>query len=93
MDKSKNVYEEEAIDIPTIKKHSDEDPSSQDIAKRKLFYDHKTHFFILTNVGKPIFSKYGEDYTISNLSATISALISKFQCLTYKAKPESDRLK
>jgi hypothetical protein len=93
MDKTKNVYEEKAIDIPAIKRHSEEDPSSQDESKRKLFYDHKTHFFILTTVGKPIFSKYGEDYTISNLSATISALISKFQCLTYGVKPESDRLK
>ena len=93
MDKSKNVYVEKAIEIPTIKRHIEEDPSSPDEDKRKLFYNHNLHFLILTNVGKPIFSKYGEDYTISNIAATISALLSKFQCLTYGMKPETDKLR
>ncbi|KAL7716961.1 FUZ/MON1/HPS1 first Longin domain-containing protein [Entamoeba marina] len=41
-----------------------------------IFLNHKNHFFIVSNTGKPIFSKYGDETLISTLLGTFSALVS-----------------
>ncbi|KAG6681896.1 hypothetical protein I3842_13G112400 [Carya illinoinensis] len=52
------------------KRHLDEDDTSISWRKRKK------HFFILSNSGKPIFSRYGDEHKLAGFSATLQAIIS-----------------
>ncbi|KAF5447194.1 hypothetical protein F2P56_032763 [Juglans regia] len=52
------------------KRHLDEDDASISWRKRKK------HFFILSNSGKPIFSRYGDEHKLAGFSATLQAIIS-----------------
>ncbi|XP_039011866.1 vacuolar fusion protein MON1 homolog [Hibiscus syriacus] len=52
------------------KRHVDEDDGS--IAWRKR----KKHFFILSNSGKPIYSRYGDEHKLVGFSDTLQAIIS-----------------
>ncbi|CAK9165182.1 unnamed protein product [Ilex paraguariensis] len=52
------------------KRHVDEDDASISWRKRKK------HFFILSNSGKPIYSRYGDEYKLAGFSATLQAIIS-----------------
>ncbi|GKV08293.1 hypothetical protein SLEP1_g19948 [Rubroshorea leprosula] len=52
------------------KKHVDEDDASISWRKRKK------HFFILSNSGKPIYSRYGDEHKLAGFSATLQAIIS-----------------
>ncbi|KAG0592433.1 hypothetical protein M758_1G246000 [Ceratodon purpureus] len=52
------------------KRHPDEDDTS--LAWRK----HKKHFFILSNAGKPIYSRYGDEHKLAGFSATLQAIMS-----------------
>ncbi|GAQ89926.1 hypothetical protein KFL_005780040 [Klebsormidium nitens] len=52
------------------KKHTDEDDSSESWRKRKR------HFFILSNAGKPIYSRYGDEHKLAGFSATLQAIMS-----------------
>ncbi|KAL6613709.1 hypothetical protein ACP70R_035979 [Stipagrostis hirtigluma subsp. patula] len=52
------------------KKHLDEDDASASWRKRKK------HFFILSNSGKPIYSRYGDEHRLAGFSATLQAIIS-----------------
>ncbi|XP_062208228.1 vacuolar fusion protein MON1 homolog isoform X2 [Phragmites australis] len=52
------------------KKHLDEDDASASWRKRKK------HFFILSNSGKPIYSRYGDEHKLAGFSATLQAIIS-----------------
>ncbi|XP_010260047.1 PREDICTED: protein SAND isoform X2 [Nelumbo nucifera] len=36
----------------------------------------KKHFFVLSNSGKPIYSRYGDEYKLAGFSATLQAIIS-----------------
>jgi hypothetical protein len=36
----------------------------------------KKHFFILSNSGKPIYSRYGDEHKLAGFSATLQAIIS-----------------
>ncbi|KAK6926793.1 FUZ/MON1/HPS1, second Longin domain [Dillenia turbinata] len=52
------------------KRHVDEDDASVSWRKRKK------HFFILSNSGKPIYSRYGDEHKLAGFSATLQAIIS-----------------
>ncbi|CAF1701636.1 BnaCnng55960D [Brassica napus] len=52
------------------KRHVDEDDASLSWRKRKK------HFFILSNSGKPIYSRYGDEHKLAGFSATLQAIIS-----------------
>ncbi|CAN6471272.1 unnamed protein product [Victoria cruziana] len=52
------------------KRHLDEDDASISWRKRKK------HFFILSNSGKPIYSRYGDEHKLAGFSATLQAIIS-----------------
>ncbi|KAI3952872.1 hypothetical protein MKW98_005099 [Papaver atlanticum] len=52
------------------KRHSDEDDGSVSWRKRKK------HFFVLSNSGKPIYSRYGDEHKLAGFSATLQAIIS-----------------
>ncbi|XP_021312907.1 vacuolar fusion protein MON1 homolog isoform X2 [Sorghum bicolor] len=61
---------EPAQDWPRDKKHLHEDDASSSWRKRKK------HFFILSNSGKPIYSRYGDEHKLAGFSATLQAIIS-----------------
>ncbi|KAE8655465.1 hypothetical protein F3Y22_tig00117027pilonHSYRG00095 [Hibiscus syriacus] len=52
------------------KRRVDEDDASISWRKRKK------HFFILSNSGKPIYSRYGDEHKLAGFSATLQAIIS-----------------
>ncbi|XP_021762115.1 vacuolar fusion protein MON1 homolog [Chenopodium quinoa] len=52
------------------KRHVNEDDASVSWRKRKK------HFFILSNSGKPIYSRYGDEHKLAGFSATLQAIIS-----------------
>ncbi|CAN8285543.1 unnamed protein product [Cochlearia groenlandica] len=52
------------------KRHVNEDDASMSWRKRKK------HFFILSNSGKPIYSRYGDEHKLAGFSATLQAIIS-----------------
>nr|AVR59268.1 SAND family protein [Stellera chamaejasme] len=52
------------------KRYGDEDDASISWRKRKK------HFFILSNSGKPIYSRYGDEHKLAGFSATLQAIIS-----------------
>ncbi|EYU18829.1 hypothetical protein ABFS82_04G194600 [Erythranthe guttata] len=52
------------------KRYPDEDDASVSWRKRKK------HFFILSHSGKPIYSRYGDEYKLAGFSATLQAIIS-----------------
>ncbi|PQM43220.1 vacuolar fusion protein MON1 homolog [Prunus yedoensis var. nudiflora] len=52
------------------KRHVDEDDASLSWRKRKK------HFFILSNSGKPIYSRHGDEHKLAGFSATLQAIIS-----------------
>ncbi|XWS53275.1 hypothetical protein CRYUN_Cryun11dG0143500 [Craigia yunnanensis] len=52
------------------KRHDDEDDDSISWRKRKK------HFFILSNSGKPIYTRYGDEHKLAGFSATLQAIIS-----------------
>eukprot|EP01018_Ginkgo_biloba_P020605 Gb_11455 [translate_table: standard] len=52
------------------KRHDNEDDTSSTWRKRKK------HFFILSNSGKPIYSRYGDEHKLAGFSATLQAIIS-----------------
>jgi len=41
------------------------------------FFSLDRNYIILTNSGKPVFSAYGDMYTLSSVYATLYAMISK----------------
>ncbi|KAJ4772959.1 hypothetical protein LUZ62_057216 [Rhynchospora pubera] len=63
----------EAIEWGREKKHLHEDDASDTWRKRKK------HFFILSNSGKPIYSRYGDEHKLAGFSATLQAIISFVQ--------------
>ncbi|PWA88841.1 Vacuolar fusion protein MON1 [Artemisia annua] len=70
-DKSDNGDGEEAnAELIRGKRRSDEDDASISWRKRKK------HFFILSNSGKPIYSRYGDEHKLAGFSATLQAIIS-----------------
>ena len=46
--------------------------------KIEQFYEQKRHFFIMTEGGTPIYSRYGDEIKNCSLLATFSAIITKF---------------
>ncbi|KAD7479718.1 hypothetical protein E3N88_02854 [Mikania micrantha] len=52
------------------KRHVHEDDASMSWRERKK------HFIVLSNSGKPIFSRYGDEHKLAGFSATLQAIIS-----------------
>ena len=46
--------------------------------KIEQFYEQKRHYFIMTEGGTPIYSRYGDEIKNCSLLATFSAIITKF---------------
>ena len=46
--------------------------------KIEQFYEQKRHYFIMTEGGTPIYSRYGDEIQNCSLLATFSAIITKF---------------
>ncbi|XP_010510627.1 PREDICTED: protein SAND [Camelina sativa] len=79
-DASEGEIREANVDVDTAsqheaawlpgKRHVDEDDASVSWRKRKK------HFFILSNSGKPIYSRYGDEHKLAGFSATLQAIIS-----------------
>lgn len=42
-------------------------------------YQIRKHYFILTDAGKPVYSRFGDEINLSPFFATISAIIAKLQ--------------
>ena len=56
--------------VQRIARHRGEDPNSD------KWKQHKRHFFILSDAGKPIFSRYGDEDTLAPFMGVVSAVIS-----------------
>ncbi|OZJ05725.1 hypothetical protein BZG36_01330 [Bifiguratus adelaidae] len=54
-------------------------PPSQEDADSSVWRSHSKHFFVLSNAGKPIWTRYGDESRISTLMGVIQAIISFFQ--------------
>ena len=55
-------------------------PNAQDVSdlsEINNFFSFDRNYIILTNSGKPVFSAYGDMYTLSSVYATLYAMISK----------------
>lgn len=50
----------------------------------EAFFENERNYIILTNSGKPVFSTYGDIYTLSSLYATLYAMVSKVQTFEFK---------
>ena len=46
--------------------------------KLEQFFEKNRHYFIMTDGGKPVYSRYGDEVENSTIFATISAIITKF---------------
>ena len=62
-----------------------ENEEAEDQAEMNKFFSLDRNYIILTNSGKPVFSAYGDMYTLSSVYATLYAIVSKAQ--TYECKP------
>lgn len=69
LDSSDEALDPQAQWVPG-KRHDDEDDASISWRKRKK------HFIILSNSGKPIYSRYGDEHKLAGFSATLQAIIS-----------------
>ena len=64
-----DVHEADSL-VQRIARHRGEDPNSD------KWKQHKRHFFILSDAGKPIFSRYGDEDTLAPFMGVVSAVIS-----------------
>ena len=60
-------------DQPDLQENED----IEDQAEMNKFFSLDRNYIILTNSGKPVFSAYGDMYTLSSVYATLYAIISK----------------
>nr|AHB86966.1 SAND family protein [Sedum alfredii] len=65
-----NGGQDSHVDWVPGKRHVNEDDASISWRKRKK------HFFILSNSGKPIYSRHGDEHKLAGFSATLQAIIS-----------------
>ena len=77
--------EEEHSDEPDEPEYSKNDiealylrTKSNKTMKIEQFYEQKRHYFIMTEGGTPIYSRYGDEIKNCSLLATFSAIITKF---------------
>ena len=64
-----DVHEADSM-VQRIARQREEDPNSD------KWKQHKRHFFILSDAGKPIFSRYGDEDTLAPFMGVVSAVIS-----------------
>ncbi len=57
MEGKEGGLEVDLIEKPIIKSYAEEGPEEQSEHRRKAFYNHKKHFFVITTAGKPIFTR------------------------------------
>ena len=81
----KNYFEEENIDELEEPEYSKNDiealylrTKTNKMMKIEEFYEQKRHYFIMTEGGTPIYSRYGDEIKNCSLLATFSAIITKF---------------
>ena len=81
----KNYFEEENIDEQEEPEYSKNDiealylrTKTNKMMKIEEFYEQKRHYFIMTEGGTPIYSRYGDEIKNCSLLATFSAIITKF---------------
>jgi len=55
----------------------EQNEEAEDQAEMKKFFSLDRNYIILTNSGKPVFSAYGDMYTLSSVYATLYAIVSK----------------
>ena len=60
---------------PTLQSH-DIQIEDEDLTE---FHEFQKHFLIMTEAGKPIYSRYGDEEILSPFFATVSAIIHKVQ--------------
>ncbi|GBG79257.1 hypothetical protein CBR_g29308 [Chara braunii] len=60
----------ERSDSAELDEHSQEDDTSES------WRTHKKHFFILSNAGKPIYSRYGDEHKLAGFAAILQAIMS-----------------
>ena len=51
-------------------------PIDEDLTE---FYQFRKHYLIMSEAGKPIYSRYGDEEVISPFFATVSAILHKVQ--------------
>ena len=81
----KKDFDEENIDEQDEPEYSKNDiealylrTKSNKMMKIEEFYEQKRHYFIMTEGGTPIYSRYGDEIKNCSLLATFSAIITKF---------------
>ncbi len=83
--KDNQLFEEENSDDQDEPEYSKNDiealylrTKTNKTMKIEEFYEQKRHFFIMTEGGTPIYSRYGDEIKNCSLLATFSAIITKF---------------
>lgn len=61
---------------PMLQGHNDLHIEDDDLSE---FYEFQKHYMIMTEAGKPIYSRYGDEEILSPMFATVSAIIHKIQ--------------
>ncbi|EIE81968.1 hypothetical protein RO3G_06673 [Rhizopus delemar RA 99-880] len=86
-----SVEKEEQIDSASLNSISEPIQSFNKIKKQeskssiteqldsKEWLQHEKHFFILSNSGKPVWTRYGDESKLSSLMGVVQAIISFFQ--------------
>ena len=84
-DINEQFLEEENSDEPDEPEYSKNDiealylrTKTNKTMKIEEFYEQKKHYFIMTEGGTPIYSRYGDEIKNCSLLATFSAIITKF---------------
>jgi hypothetical protein len=83
--KDQQIFEEDNSDDQDEPEYSKNDiealylrTKTNKMMKIEQFYEQKRHFFIMTEGGTPIYSRYGDEIKNCSLLATFSAIITKF---------------
>ncbi|EGR34304.1 hypothetical protein IMG5_017110 [Ichthyophthirius multifiliis] len=62
----------------SIQKHIDQSPDKQN------YNNHKHHVFIITDAGRPVYTRYGDETELSSLIATMGAILEKYKIYFFK---------
>lgn len=68
---------------PTLQKKEAIEIKDEDMSQ---FYSCEKHFLIMTEAGKPIYSRFGDEDVLSTLFSTIIAVIHKYQSFFVKVQ-------
>ena len=71
--RSSPLSETSTPEVPTFISHRDEDVTSES------WRQHRKHIFVLSEAGKPIYSRYGSEEALSSTMGVMMALVSFVQ--------------